>query len=174
MAKGQFLDDTFEQLVELGKSTGKATGQAIKQTFGLKALWDAAINKRDGTSEVEERNGRTSEVKKGNNHTPLDFQKLQEKYKDQDKMKTDVLRQRLFQLVKSGDEKSLAAKKQKEQEKKQKVSYEEENKKKQLVEKKKRESLEVIPHGKEHRSIFSPKKMAKREQLEVRPSAGKQ
>ena len=172
MSKGTFLDDTFEQVAEFGKSTAKQSGQALKQTFGPKALWEAAIGKQTSTDKGIE------QLEKGKgkkpNHTPLDFQKLQEKYEDQDKIKTEALRQRLFQLVRSADEKSLAAKKQKEQGKKQKEFYEEEDKKKKLAKKKKKESFEVIPHGKERWSIFSPKKVAKREQVEVRPAAGKQ
>ena len=172
MPKGTFSDDLFEQIVEFGKSTGKATSQAMKQTFGPKALWEAAIGKQSskdkGIEQLEKGKGKKP------NHTPLDFQKLQEKYKDQDKTRTDALRQRLFQLVKSGEEKTVVQKKQKIEQKKQQELVEQEQKKRKEEEKKRIQAQAEVPKGKERRSIFSPIKVAKRERLEVHPSAGKQ
>ncbi len=66
-------------------------------------------------------------------------------------------------------------KKQKEVQKKQKETYEGMDKKRREEEKKKQLSMQGgAPQGKIRRSIFSAKKVAKREQAEVKPSAGKQ
>ena len=191
MAKGQILDDTFEQLVEFGQSTAKKTGQAMKQTFGPKALWNSAFGKKsgDGTSEVkggektsaveeadEMSAGRTAEVKKSTakKSTPLDFQNLQKKFENQDKVKADRLKNRLFQLVKSGEEKVWEEKKQEKTQKERQELLEVQEKKRKEAEKKRLGEQTVIPKGKERRSIFSTKKVAQRERAEFKPASGKQ
>ncbi len=168
MKKGAFISDTFEKL-ELGQSAKKAVkplsempGKMAETVFGLQPAVDRAME----------------EIEKGQNtkkkHTPLDFQKLQKKYSNQDLQKTNELRNRLFQLVKSGEEKTMVQKRQEEEEKKRKSAYEEQEKKRKEGEKKKQGPLTNIPQGKIRRSIFSPKNAAKREQVEVRPATGKQ
>lgn len=167
-----FWEDTFEKLTELGVSTAKKTTQSIKQTLDPLQMIDQVTGRQGADKGVEQ-----LEKGKGKkpNHTPLDFQKLQKKYQDQDKTKTDMLRQRLFQMVKAGDEKLLMEHRQKEIQKKQQETYEEMDKKRREEEKKKQQDLQAgAPQGKIRRSIFSPKKVAKREQAEVRPSTGKQ
>lgn len=171
MPKGSIWSDTFEQLAELGKSTAKHTGKALKQTFSPIELAKKAINidtkSSDSTNRLE--NAQT----KKQNHTPLDLSKLENQYQNQDKIKADNLRNRLFQLVKSGEEKVMMTKKQEEEEKKRKEAYEDEEKKRR----KKQQSMQQpaqMPRGKERKSIFSAKKVAKREQAEVKPASGKQ
>ena len=83
------------------------------------------------------------------------------------------MQQKLFQLVKRGEEEVLQQKKQEEQEKEQKEVYEVEEKKKKLAEKQKQEQMDDIPKGKIRRSIFSPKKVAQRQHAEVKPATGK-
>lgn len=153
MAKGGFFEDTFEKILDPLQMLDQVTGQSSSDR---------------GIEQTEK--GRSKKQK----HTPLEFQKLQKKYQDQDKMKVDALRQRLFQIVKRGEEKVLMEKRQEEMEKKRKETYEEMEKKRKEEEKKRREAAQFIPQGKIRRSIFSPKKVAKREQAEVRPSTGKQ
>lgn len=171
MPKGSFWSDTFEQLAELGKSTAKQSVQAVKQTFDPLKMMEKAVNpnaKNDkGVEKLEQ--GKS----KKQNHTPLDFSKLENQYQNQDKIKADNLRNRLFQLVKSGEEKAIMSKKQEEEEKKRKEVYEEQEKKR----KKQQQAMQQpadIPKGKERKSIFSAKKVAKREQAEVKPASGKQ
>lgn len=146
MKKGSFVADTFEQLAELGQSGKKA----------IKPLTQLPEKMLEGVFGVKETSG----------HTPLDFKKLQDRYGDQDMKKTNALRSRLFQLVKSGEEISATQKRQENAERKRREAFPEH--------KKKQEQPFAIPKGKIRRSIFSPKKMAKREQAEVRPAAGKQ
>jgi hypothetical protein len=172
MAKPGFWEDTFEKLTELGVSTAKKTTQSLKQTLDPLQMLDQVTGRQGGDKGIEQ-----LEKGKGKkpNHTPLDFKKLQDKYENQDKQKTEVLRQRLFQMVKGADEKLLMEQRQKEMQKKQTETYEEMEKKRKEEEKKKQLDLQAgAPQGKIRRSIFSPKKVAKREQAEFKPAAGKQ
>ncbi|MCL4374956.1 hypothetical protein M1523_03800 [Patescibacteria group bacterium] len=173
MPKGSFWSDTFEQLAELGKTTVKQSTQAVKQTFNPVKILEKAVkpaNNQSGDKGVEKPEGGN---KQNQRHTPLDLEKLQQRYQNQDKAKADMLRNRLFQLVKSGEEKVLQEKKQELLEKKRKEEWEKAEKKKRAQEAANQTPAEV-PHGKERRSIFSPKKVAKREQAEVKPASGKQ
>ena len=104
MAKktGSFLDDTIEQLEQLGKSTVKQTAASLKQTFSPTSLFEHVTGQTSENS-----NQKMEQLKKDKNSTPLDFAKLQENYAGQDKQKTDVFRNRFFQIVKNEDEKLL-------------------------------------------------------------------
>ena len=155
MTKPGFWDDTFEQIVELGQSTVKQGAKAVSQTFSPIKLFERAAGKSQnphdkGKEQLDEAK------KKSNSSTPLDFEKLQEKYQDQDKSKMESLRNRLFHIVKQGEEKVLEQKKQ------------------QNIQQEQAQQAFDEPRGKVRQSIFSRKKVAKRQQTEVRPSAGKQ
>ncbi len=171
MAKGTILGDTFEQLAELGASTAKQTVKSVVQIVN-------PFDKTSGakTSEVnsEQNLVRTSEVKRGNNHTPVDFDKLKNKFKDKDKLRAEALKNRLFQIVRQEDEKSLERKKMEEAEKKRKEEYLIQEKKRKEQEKKQRELQGNIPKGKVRQSIFFTKKMADRQHAELKPASGKQ
>ncbi len=166
MKKGSFISDTFERL-DLGEGAKKAV-KPLSETPGK--MMESIFNLQPVEQGMEE-------IEKGQNtkkSTPLNFQKLQKKFADQDKQKTDTLRRHLFQLVKNEEEKSVMKKHREEMEKKQKELYDEQEKRRKEAEKKKQEQASSIPQGKIRRSIFSPKKVAKREQAEVRPATGKQ
>ena len=172
MAKSGFWEDTFEKVSELGQSTAKsavkATASIVNPTKIVESTLGTYSSQNKSIEQLEKGKG------KKQNNTLLDYQKLQKKYEDQDMQKTNALRQRLFQMVKSEDEKSLMKKKQEEQEKKRKELYEQQERKKREEEKKKQEENQTAPQGKIRRSIFSHKKVAEREQTEVKPSSGKQ
>lgn len=170
MAKGKLLQDTFEQLVELGSSTAKKTVKSVAQTFNPLSMLSQTDSGR--TDSVKERSGKTESVK-GKNHTPLDFDKLQNKFQDKDKMKTEALRNRLFQMVKQGDERLVMDQKQKELEKKRREEWEKQEKKKKEEERKRQQSGS-IPQGKQRKSIFSHKKVAEQQHAETKPATGKQ
>lgn len=171
MVKTGFIGDTFEKLAELGSSTVKKSGQAVKQTFDPTKILEKATGNQSAQDKGMEKLEKGQSQKQ--NHSPLDFKKLQNKYQDQDSQKAAILRQRLFQLVKRGDEEILERKKQEEQQKKQQELYQQQEKKRKEEEKKRIEAA-PIPVGKIRRSIFSPKKVAKRQQAEVKPASGKQ
>ena len=180
MPKGSFWDDTFEKALEAGQSMAKSGGKQLKQTFSPASMIKNAFSGESGrTSEVKEErsDGKTSEVGKGKQSTPIDFAKLQEKYQNQDKSKTDALRNRLFQMVKSGDEKLMMEKKQKEEEKKRQEAYQEHEQKRKEAEKQRQAQMSGEPQGKERQSILAPKKKKKPplpSTAEIKPSTGKQ
>jgi len=174
MAKGSILSDTFEQLVELGSSTAKKSAQQVAQT--LNPL--SSLTQTDGgkTSEVksEQNQARTSEVKRGNKHTPLDFKKLQEKFQDKEKMKIEGLRNRFFQIIKREDEKILERKEMEEAQKKRQEEYEVQEKKRKEQQQKMQGQQGGIPTGKAKRGFMSRKKTSEQQHVENKPASGKQ
>lgn len=172
MTKLGFWSDAFEQLAELGQSTAKQTVKGVTQTFSPLKILEKTLSSNipnPPTSLIEKREGANQL-----NHTTLNFEKLQQKYAEQDKAKTETLRQRLFQLVKRGEEEILQKEKQEELEKKRLEAYREQKKQRKQQEKKLQEQQAETPKGKIRRSIFSPKKVAQRQQAEVKPATGKQ
>ncbi len=172
-------DESFERIIEQGTTQAKKAikqgTKQLKQTISPTKMWEQLLGTdSDRTSEVNELNKKNSEVKKNGNHTPLDFEKLGKKYKDKESQQTEALKQRLFQLVKSGEEKAILEKKKEEEEKKRKELYELQEKKKKEEEEKKQQQVTEIPKGKVRRSIFSPKKIAQRQHAEVKPASSKQ
>jgi hypothetical protein len=167
MTKPGFWSDTFEQLAEMGQSTTKQSVKAVAKTFSPGSLLKQAMGETENNAQPVEKN-------KNKNSTPLDFNKLQQKYQDKDQMKTEALRNKLFQLVKSGEEKILIEDEQKKEQAKQQELYAAEEKRKKEAQKRRLEQSSGTPHGKERRNIFSPKKVAKRELAEVKPASGKQ
>ena len=171
MAKTSFWrDEILGELLELGQSTAKKSAQQVGKTFSPLKILEGALGYDSNNSLPEKKNNQ--ELKKTNN-TPLNLEKLQQKYHEQDKQKEEFLRQRLFQLVKRGDEEILQREKQKEEERKRMEFYQREEKKRKEERKRQEASLEA-PRGKIRRSIFSHKKVAQRQQAEVKPAAGKQ
>lgn len=167
MKKGTVLGDTFEQLAELGQSTAKKT---VKSVAGIVNPFDQAK-----TSEVgpEQNTRRTSEVKRENNHTPVDFKNLSNKYQDKAKLQAEALRSRYFQSVKREDEKILERKNMSEQQKKQEeanAAYDERRKDQQ----KKQSQQDGLPGGKAKRGIASRKKSSEQQHAENKPASGKQ
>lgn len=192
MAKGNILEDSFEKLVEQGttqtKKAAKSASQQVKQSANPTKLWEQLLgvsSPADSNEGAKPPRGEVApaahlggemsmtETGRNKNHTPINLEKLGKSYQDNEKQKTEALRQRLFQLVKLGEEKVLLEKKQEEEEKKRKELYEAQEKKKREEEKKKQQFGE-LPKGKIRRSIFSPKKIAQRQHSEFKPSSGKQ
>ncbi len=170
----QQLEDTFEALAEQGvshaKKAAKSAVQQISSSVSASKMWEQLLGSSSSTNE----SNKTSESLQTNkDHTPLNFEKLAKSYQDNDKQKTEQLKYRLHQLVKRGEEEVLQSKKQEEIEKKRQEAYEVENKKRKEEERKRQDSGS-LPQGKVRKSIFSKKKVAQREQTEVKPSSGKQ
>ncbi len=168
MAKGNILQDTFEQLAELGVSTSKKTVKSVAQT--LNPL--ASPEKSSG----DEKKAMMEKLKnQKNNHTPLDFKRLESQYSNSDSNKTDALRRHLFNLVKRGDEKTLMDSRQREMQKKRQEAYSDsENKRREDERKKAMTQGDDLPKGKQRKSIFSHKKTAEKQHTETKPSTGKQ
>jgi len=173
MPKTGFWDneEILGELLELGKSTVKNTGQQLKQTFSPLKILEGIVGGGNESLLIEKND--KNELKREHNSTPLDIEKLRNKYQEQDKQKEEALRQRLFQLVKRGEEEVLQTQKQQEAEKQRMEAYQEQKKRKE-EERKRQEALVEAPKGKIRRSIFSPKKVVQRQQAEVKPATGKQ
>lgn len=180
MAKGGFWSDTFEQLEQLGTSTAKQTGQAVKSvTVG--SLQKALEEFTGGASSPQSSDKGIEKLEKGQakkqNYTPLDPKKLEEGYKKQDQQKIMDVRQKLwhyFNLEKQEEKKATEDTKREEEERKRKEEWQKEEEKKRIEEKAKQQPFVEAPKGRERRSIFAPKKVAKRSQMETRVGAGKQ
>lgn len=170
MAKGSILNDTFEQLVELGSSTAKKSVQQVAQTLNPLNMIANALGKENSQNSL---NSSTEKLKnKKENNTPLDFKKLRENFKDQENIKMESLRIRLFQNVKREDEKTMERKDMEEAQKKRQEEFSSQEKK--IKEKEKKQQQGDVPTGKIRRSIFSTKKIAQREHAEFKPATGKQ
>ena len=115
---------------------------------------------------------------KGPNNTPLDFEKLQKKYADQDKQKIDAMKQRLFQLVKKDEEKVLTKDKQEKAEKERAIAQEEMEKKRKEDERQRASQSSNAPAGKSGRgtALMGKKKRKPTEPqpAETKPGGGKQ
>lgn len=173
MRKGSLLSDTFEELVELGKSTVQKTGKTVQDlTVGaVKKAGQSAVGQSFSHSENVSQN---AEKAKTINHTSLDIKKIESKYKNEDREKAEEVRKNLrhyFDLQKSEEKKAVDEHEKEEQERVKMIEDEKEKKKK---EEESRKQEVVLPKGKERKNIFSAKKIAKRSQVETRVGSGKQ
>jgi len=162
----KFLSDTFEQVGEFGKSTIKKAAQTLTQTFSPLNLTELLINPSTEKAASDKEKGGEK------NHTPLNIEKLQQNYQKQDNQKLELMRQRLFQLVKKEEEEQIQRKKEEEQLIKRQRELRKEQQKKEEKEKEKQQTV-IIPSGKIRRSIFSIKKIANRQHFEIKPASGK-
>ena len=151
MIKG-LIEDTFEKLVEQGttqaKKAIKSTVGQVKQTVSPTKIWEQILGIDSNPSIPSNPTNPLETFARSKSHTPLNLDKLGKSYQDKEKQKTEVLKQRLFQLVKRGEE--------------------------EILEKKKQDQQGEIPKGRVRRSIFSAKKVAQRQHAEVKPASGKQ
>lgn len=168
MKKGTFISDTFEKAEEeLIKPTGKGVAKAVKETFNPKTLLEQVFSLPQRSPDQLEK-GMGSKDK----HTPLNFEKLKKAYEKQDKNTAEVLKNRYFQRVKSEEEKVFEEEKQAKMQKTQQEVYAEKQRKIQEQQIGKQRPIES--RGKTRRFLFSKKKVASREQVEVKPASGKQ
>ena len=165
MAKGSILSDTFEQLAELGQSTAKKTVKSVSQIVNPFS---------SNESNESNQSNKSPEASTKKNHTPVDFKNLQEKFQDKDKLQAEALKNRLFQIVKREDEKSLEREKMRKEEKKRDEEYLAQEKKKKEHEQKMQAQQGNIPIGKAKRGFMSRKKTSEQQHVENKPSTGKQ
>lgn len=176
----RFSDDSLlNEFFELGKSTVQKTGQSIKSvTLGSlqKAIEEISGSSQQSNNPLDKGMEKLEQGGKKQNHTPLDFRKLQENYQKQDQQKMTDVRSKLWQffnLEKQEEKKAIEWFKNKEEERKRRIAQEEQEKKKK-EEMEKKQTPPEEPKGKVRRSIFAPKKAVKRSQAETRVGSGKQ
>lgn len=165
MPKVKIIRDTFEQIAELGGSTIKKGAEQAAKTFSPLSIFENLLSTDSGTP-------KNDTDKKPEGHTPIDIQGLTKNYEAQDKQKENALRNRLFQLVKSGDEQEMQKKKSEDRQK----TVQEQKEEQEKIEKEKRikeSQTGDVPQGKKRRSIFSPRVKAQREHAEFKPASGK-
>jgi len=169
--KTGFIADTFERTnEELIRPTGKGVTKALKDTFNPQNLIEQVFSlSPQETSNTQIEKGQADK----NKSTPLNLEKLQKIYKNQDTAKAEVLANRFFHRAKSEEERFFEESGGKKQQKIQSELYQKEQKKRQEEQNIKKQQLPE-PRGKLRRSIFSAKKIAKREQVETKPASGKQ
>lgn len=167
MAKGTILGDTFEQLAELGQSTAKQTVKSVAQIVNPFSPNESHESNKSNQSHSPEIDGKE-------NHTPLDFKKLQNKFQDKDKLQAEALKNRLFQMVKREDEKIIERKDMEEGQKKRQEEYEAQEKKRKEQQQKNQNQQSGIPTGKAKRGFMSRKKTAEQQHVENKPASGKQ
>lgn len=174
MVKHSILGDTFEQLVELGKSTVKSTTQAVTGT--PKKTQKKSSNEAVKTNEQAAANLDPEAAKRieTGQHTPLDMKRLEDQYKNQDQEDINEVRKKLefFQKFRAEEKRAIQERKRQEEERLQRIKMELEEKDKQQ----KASDLKPVetPKGKERKSILSPKKAVKRSMVETRVGSGKQ
>lgn len=169
----KFWDDTLEKALEAGQSMAKSGAKQIKQTFNpLQMIKSTAENGGDLQSQAKA--AKEQLANKKDSSTPLDFDKLQKSYGNQDEIQAKALANRLFQLVKSGEEKAINEEKQKEAEKLHQEEYAKQQEKQKKAQAQQQPAEE--PHGKERKSILGgkKKKSSTPATAEVKPSQSKQ
>jgi len=169
MKKGSILGDTFEQLAELGQSTAKKTVKSMSQIVNP---FDKVSG--DKVSGLEKQSGKSPEINREKNHTPVDFKNLQEKFQDKDKLKAEALSRQFFQNVRREDEKILERESIKEQQNKNQEENEAYEKKKRDQQQKQSQQQDNLPGGKAKRGVMSRKKSSEQQHVENKPASGKQ
>lgn len=175
----RFSDDFLDELFELGQSTVQKTTQAVKSvTLGSvqKAVQEFTGSGSQTASPADKGKEKIEQAVKKQNHTPLDFDRLNQHYSEQDQKKMADVKSKLwhyFNLEKGEEKKAIDWMKRQEEERKRKMAEEEQEKRRREEEAKRQAPLEE-PKGKVRRSIFSPKKAKQRTQAETRAGAGKQ
>ena len=182
MAVKRIIHDAFEQVVETGKDMAKSSAKQVKETF---SPWDMIRN--SFTEEKTPQNQEQSSVAqtklkemqgKGEKHTPLDFDKLQKQYASQDKQKIEMMKQRLFQLVKKDEEKTVMKGKQEKAEKERNIAQEEAEKRRNEEERRRRSMMSDAPEGKSGRGTAligkKRRKPTEPQPAETKPGSSKQ
>ncbi len=172
MASKRIVTNTFEQVLETGRDMAKSSVKQVKETFSPWEMIRNSFDIKESSNDTQDPQSKLKEMRgKGDKHTPLDFDKLNSTYADQDKQKIEIMKQRLFQLVKRDDEKSVQRVHQKKAETERVLSQEEADKQRREQEKR-RNSGSAAPQGK--MKGMRRKKAAEPQPAETKPGSSKQ
>lgn len=169
--KGSFWSNTFETLEKFGKDTARETARGVADTIN-----PFKKEKTINTEEQEKESKKMEKKKKKDDFTPLDIEKLHGSYRSEDEKKAQVLRQRLFQLVKKQERDIMEEDEKQKEEKRLREEQKEEERRKKEKERLKQEQESEIPKGKDQRgSAFTTKKKKKPvNTIETKVGKGKQ
>lgn len=189
MSNNSIIRDSFEQILELGGSTAKQAVKAVAQSFNPLQKPSSENKSSNPLQNPGDKGKETVDKAKMNNHTPVDFQKLDDAYKKQDQISLEEQRKllspeqlqeqdehRYFQRVKKEEEEAILKRKQEEEERKKQEAMEEQ-KKKQEQQAKAQQPVGDLPQGKVRKSILGggrKKASSAPPPQEVKPSVGKQ
>ena len=173
--KGSAIRDQLEQAMEMGKSTVqqpvKATSQIINPFKAINEIISSPNSLQQGDQGMEAAEQGQSQKPK---HTPLDFNKLDDKYKDKEKADMAAVQKRLFDLVKNDEQKAIGSAKKEKQEKLQQEQQEEQIKIQQQKAQQEQDAQSAAPQGKVRRTLGQAhKKAAQDSHQEVKANKAK-
>lgn len=176
MAVKKIIKNAFEQVLESGKTMATSSAKQVKETFNP---WDMIRNSfTEGDRSNQNPESKMKELQgKGGNHTPLNFESLEKSYAKQDNQKIQMMKQRLFQIVKRDEERTHQKTEQTKADKEKQVAYEENEKKRRAEEQRRMNAQSAAPEGKSGRgSALSRKKRKATEPqpAETKPGSSKQ
>lgn len=176
MAVKKIIKNAFEQVLESGKSMASSSAKQVKETFNP---WDMIRNSfTEGDKSNQNQVNKMKELHgKGGYHTPLNFENLEKTYAKQDEQKIQMMKQRLFQIVKRDEEKTHQKTEQMKSEKERQIVQEENEKKRRAEEQRRMSAQSAAPEGKSGRgSALSRKKRKATEPqpVETKPASSKQ
>ena len=179
MALKKIIHNAFEEIAEAGKDMAKSSAKQIEDTLSPWEMIRNSFDTKEGANQESDQMNKIKEMQgKGDKHTPLNFNKLQDSYANQDKQKINAMKQRLFQLVKRDEEKQVMKGKQEKAQKEQAVTHEEMEKRRRIEEKKRQDAMSAAPEGKSGRgTALSGKKKRKATEpqpAETKPGSSKQ
>ncbi|MCX6732184.1 MAG: hypothetical protein NTV98_01440 [Candidatus Roizmanbacteria bacterium] len=177
MAIKKIIKNAFEQVREVGSEMAKSSVKQVKETLSPWEMIRNSFSETDKTNQTPDAKLKEMQAKNGGTNTPLDFDKLNKSYANQDQQKIQMMKQRLFQMVKRDDEKTLQRSEQGKAEKQRQEAYEESEKKRRMEEQKRQSAMSAAPEGKSGRgSALSRKKRKATEPqpAETKPGSSKQ
>lgn len=125
------VKDTLERLAELGQHTAKETVKEVNKAFNpFASVLEAKQSPYQKEMDKQAKAQQEKLQQKKSDHTPLDFGKLENSYKNQDMSQLTEKRQYL-ERVQSNTERAQAELEQEREERKKKMEMEEEEKKRQ-------------------------------------------
>lgn len=147
------FDPGDNDLLEFGISTAKSIpGQVAKAFNPLAGVFDKKAESSPNTPNKDKGVEKLMKDANKDKSTPLDFQKLQNKFADQDKIKLEAMRNRLFNMVKNDEEKAILERKREAEERKQKELQEEQEKKQKQLQAQQDQPSDV-PQGKVRKQL---------------------
>lgn len=176
MAVKKIIQNVFEQVREVGADMAKSSAKQVKETFSPWGMIKNSFVETDKSNQNQDAKLIELQGKSGNS-TKLDFDTLNKSYTNQDQQKIQAMKQRLFQIVKRDEEKTVQKSEQLKAEKGRQEVYEV-SEKKRRIEEKRQNSASNAPEGKSGRGtalIGKKKRKATEPQpAETKPGSSKQ
>jgi hypothetical protein len=176
MSVTKVIQNAFEQVGETAKDIAKSSVKQVQETL---SPWDMIRNSFD-SSQTPTTPDHMDNKEGGNKsgHTPLNFSELQKQYENQDNVKADALKRRLFRMAKQEDEQTLLRSKHTASERTRSEAYLQNENNNKAEQRRYVLAQSAIPEGKVKQSVLGGKKRKKRgtdvQPLEARPNSSKQ